>query len=86
MLHNSERLKKFNLPPISIVDEQGNLHDCKNPLNDKYGLIVDYAIEQNMTEKNRVNLINQYVKIDVLDKNGVLIPIDDCSTEFEVWG
>ena len=79
-------MTKFNLPPISILDEQGNLHDYKNPLNEKYGLVVDYAIEQNMTEKNRINLINQYVKVDVLDKNDVLIPINDFSTGFEVMG
>ena len=65
------------------MDEQGNLHDYKNPLNQKYGLVVDYAIEQNMTEKNRINLINQYVKVDVLDKNDVLIPINDVPTGFE---
>ena len=55
---------------MTVIDEEENQHDYRNPLNDKFGIIVDYAIEQNMTEETS-SLINQYVKIDVTDRHWV---------------
>ena len=55
---------------MTVIDEEENQHDYRNPLNDKFGIIVDYAIEQNMTEETS-SLISQYVKIDVTDRHWV---------------
>ena len=60
----------IQLPPVTVIDDEGNQRDYRNSLNDKFGVIVDYAVEQNMTEETS-NLINQYVKVDVTDRHRV---------------